>query len=88
MGISTPSADYYLTKGSDDYQDIFESIDRKVLLSKIVVEYLNEAKETRDVIEYDDLLSHAEAFLPTSCSAADEIIKHSKFILTQVSRIH
>jgi hypothetical protein len=56
-----------------------------VFISKIVIDYLNEARENnRDVIEYDDLLSKAESKLPPEVSAADEILKHSNFIVSQV----
>jgi hypothetical protein len=59
-------------------------VKHKALLSKIVIGYLIEARRSREIIEYDDLLATAEEILPTDISAADEIIKYSDFILAQV----
>ena len=89
MGVSTPFSHYYLMKPDQRYRErIFSRILEKAVLSKVVVETLNKAKDEDQELTFDDFLYAIESYpVPEGCPplSHNSLLVHASFILAQVS---
>jgi len=87
IGVSTITADYYLTEPSEDYKPFMEELDRKVFITKLIVEHLMKPRETIDGLEYEDLLQVLES-KPVPGSdvpvSSDDVIRNADYIVSAV----
>lgn len=56
VGISTENGDYILMQPSDHYRPFYSSLMTKVLISKVVIEFINYEPNAT----YEDLISHVQ----------------------------
>ena len=90
LGVTTPTADYYLTAPSEQYADLYDEVDFKMYLAKAVIEFLVEAHKNEEGMDYEDLTSYLEAVAPPKDGwivNEDNLIKHADHVLSQVSKL-
>ncbi|XP_011402705.2 PREDICTED: DNA (cytosine-5)-methyltransferase 1-like isoform X1 [Amphimedon queenslandica] len=85
VGFSTAYAEYILMDASDDYAEIMASVQEKIYLSKILIEYLEEFPAAT----YEDLLNKIQTSVPPQsigCTSftEDSLLRHAQFIVEQV----
>lgn len=86
LGVTTAYCEYYLMEPSDEYKPLMKSIEEKMYLSKIIIEYLINNKMQNP--KYEDLLNHVQnCSLPENLSriTEDTLLKHAQFICDQVT---
>jgi len=81
IAFTTQFAEYYLMAPSVDYEPIFQRIQKKIVLVKIVVEFLLD--RYLDNPSYEDLARHIES-LGCYDSAEDMLIQNAQFLCDQV----
>ncbi len=88
VGVSTEYAHYYLTAPSPAYEPFMEDVDRKVFLTKLIVERLVEARATMENVEHEDLLHLLEGRAPPGYPdrklSNDDLVKYADFIVSSV----
>ncbi|KAI1302397.1 DNA (cytosine-5)-methyltransferase 1 [Halotydeus destructor] len=79
LGVESPLASYILEKPSTEYKPYIEGITDKLYISKLVIEFLNDATDAT----FEELL---EAIHERSCDRFDEetLLRHSNFVVSQV----
>ena len=86
-GISTEFAHYYLNEPSPLYAPVMAKIMEKVLISKVVIECLMDAKEREEELSYEDMMAVVEGtIVPDGCPSLTEesLISHAQFVVAQV----
>lgn len=88
VGITTEYAHYYLNEPSPVYAPVMRKMYEKVILAKIVVESLQDAKDREEDLSYEDLMAAVEGVtVPDGCPPLTEesLINHAQFVISQVS---
>ena len=88
IGVTTATADYYLTAPHEFYREVYDEIDFKMFLSKAVIEFLLEAHKSEEGMDYEDLTSYLEGVVPSNPSWTvneDNLIKNADYVMSQVS---
>ncbi|XP_045146253.1 DNA (cytosine-5)-methyltransferase 1 isoform X3 [Echinops telfairi] len=85
IGFSTSFAEYILMDPNPDYKPIFDLIQEKIYISKIVVEFLQNNPEAA----YEDLINKIETTVPPSALnlnrfTEDSLLRHAQFVVEQV----
>lgn len=85
IGFSTAYAEYYLMEPSPDYARVFNLMEEKTYISKIVVEFLQGHSEAT----YEDLINKIETTVPPSTLGLnrfteDSLLRHAQFVVEQV----
>nr|CAH7742222.1 unnamed protein product [Callosobruchus chinensis] len=84
IGLTTEYAQYYLMEPSPEYQPIFKNIKQKMMLAKIVVEFLlDKAWESPSL---EDLIQHIASFGEYE-NIEDILLTNAQFICDQVYNI-
>jgi DNA (cytosine-5)-methyltransferase 1 len=87
VGISTEFAHYYLNEPSPLYAPVMSKIKEKVLLSKVVIECLMDARDREEELSYEDMMAVVEGtIVPDGCPSLTEesLITHAQFVIAQV----
>ncbi|KAK4878394.1 hypothetical protein RN001_010900 [Aquatica leii] len=82
VGFSTAFADYYLMEASPEYEPLMKIMRTKIILAKIVIEFLLDEGWKQPT--YEDLLQRLEAAGDPDLSE-DTLLRHAQFICHQVS---
>lgn len=82
VGFSTGYAEYYLQEPSEDYKPIMKSVGKKILLAKIVIEYLLD--EGWQNPTYEDLLQALSANGDPELNE-ETLIRNAQFVCDRVS---
>ncbi|XP_059552850.1 DNA (cytosine-5)-methyltransferase 1 isoform X4 [Myotis daubentonii] len=85
IGFSTAYAEYILMEPSPEYSPMFNLMQEKIYISKIVVEFL---QNNRDAT-YEDLINKIETTVPPSTLnlnrfTEDSLLRHAQFVVEQV----
>ena len=86
VGFSTAFADYFLVQPSPAYEKFWLSVQEKIYVSKLVIEFLCD----NDEAEYEDLINHISTAVPpttleVSRFTEDCLLRHAQFVVEQVN---
>nr|XP_039272538.1 DNA (cytosine-5)-methyltransferase 1-like [Styela clava] len=85
VGFSTAFADYYLMEASASYSKLWNSMQEKIYMSKIVIEFLTDTIEA----VYEDLVNRIQTCVPPANLnithfTEDSLLRHAQFVVEQV----
>ncbi|XP_052224566.1 DNA (cytosine-5)-methyltransferase 1-like isoform X2 [Dreissena polymorpha] len=83
IGFSTAFAEYILMQSSDHYAPFMDTMQEKINMSKIVIEFLNRNPDAT----YEDLLNKIQTTVPPAGCASfteDSLLRHAQFVIDQV----
>lgn len=85
VGFSTAFAEYFLTEASSCYSKIWETMQEKIYMSKLVIEYLSDNEE----VGYEDLVNYIRRCVPPPYIqiygfTEDSLLRHAQFVVEQV----
>ncbi|PIK50643.1 DNA (cytosine-5)-methytransferase 1 [Apostichopus japonicus] len=83
IGFGTAFAEYILVDPSECYMPFWKSVQEKIYISKIVIEFLQKNVAS----DYEDLLNHIQTTVPPAeCSrfTEDTLLRHAQFVVEQV----
>ncbi|XP_006898898.1 PREDICTED: DNA (cytosine-5)-methyltransferase 1 [Elephantulus edwardii] len=85
LGFSTSFAEYIMMDPSPEYASIFALIQEKIYISKIVVEFLKNFRDST----YEDLINKIETTVPPpglglNRFTEDSLLRHAQFVVEQV----
>uniref|UniRef100_F6XUV4 DNA (cytosine-5)-methyltransferase 1 n=1 Tax=Ciona intestinalis TaxID=7719 RepID=F6XUV4_CIOIN len=85
VGFSSAFADYFLMEPSHAYAPLWASIQEKIHMSKIVIEFLSDVPDA----DYEDLVNRIQTSVPPPTLGVakfteDSLLRHAQFVVEQV----
>ncbi|CAB4065192.1 DNMT1 [Lepeophtheirus salmonis] len=87
IGVSSELAEFYLLNSSNEYIPLWNEVQEKSYLAKVVIEFLEHARDNGLDITYEDLANEicdAEPEHGGIVLTPDALVKHSTFVVNQV----